>query len=131
MLVRGAAAAGPAGPRQRSANRGCSPRPRTLRFPACAQDLRAKQAPLLQRPWLHRSPVLGLDVVRQREVPLSCRLLRLLSEDPYGKRSQVSKGPVVQMLDREPPVCAGAAVVWAVEVAGPLLGAVRVVEQEL
>ena len=40
------------------------------------------------------------------------------------------KGPVVRTLDREPPVCAGAAVVWAVEVAGPLLGAVRVVEQE-
>ena len=31
-MVRGAAAAA-AGPRQRSANRGCSPRPRTLRFP--------------------------------------------------------------------------------------------------
>ena len=47
-----------------------------------------------------------------------------------GKPSQVSKGPVVRTLDREPPVCAVAAVVRAVEVAGPLLGAVRVVEQE-
>ena len=42
-------------------------------------------------------------MVRQREVPLSCQLLRLLDKDPHGKHSQVQEDLVVRKFKREPP----------------------------